>query len=112
MVFNSGRPIRRVTRNRLKSTSEKEEENDDDNDAEMDEEDTPIGRRSTRTANKKSRDEISISSEPIIGRDGIRRSSRNLSKSVKRDSSSEEEEESDKDERKSGKYIHIYNFDA
>ena len=104
MVFNSGRPIRRVTRNRLKSTSEKEEENDDDNDAEMDEEDTPIGRRSTRMANKKSRDEISISSEPIIGRDGIRRSSRNLSKSVKRDSSSEEEEESDKDERKSGKY--------
>ena len=111
---DSNRPIRRVTRNRLNNSVENEAQDDDDeeeeeDDDDNDEEDVPIGRtRSTRMSSsneKKSRDQMSISSEPIMHQDGIRRSSRTskpISRFGKRGLSSEEE--SDKNTRRSCKY--------
>ena len=111
---DSNRPIRRVTRNRLNNSVENEAQDDDDEEEEEgddDEEDVPIGRtRSSRMSSsneKKSRDQMSISSEPIMHQDGIRRSSRTskpISRFGKRDLSSEEE--SDKNTRRSCKYIY------
>merc|ERR1712088_376876 len=83
-VSASGRPIRRVTRNRLNSSTGQEVINEVESE---DEEDVPIGRRTSArrsSNNKKPRgDEMSISSEPIMSsQDGIRRSSRRIPKPI------------------------------
>ena len=108
-VSASGRPIRRVTRNRLNSSTGQDVINEV---VSEDEEDIPIVRRTSArhsSNNKKPRgDEMSISSEPIMSTQdqGIRRSSRRISKPILKEAKDDSSSDSDdKNDENSGKFL-------
>ena len=109
-VSASGRPIRRVTRNRLNSSTGQDVINEVESE---DEEDIPIGRRTSArrsSSNKKPRgdeNERAISSEPIMSsQEGIRRSSRRTPKPILKETKDGSSSDSDdKNDENSGKIL-------